>query len=83
MNFNLYLSSNQAYTMVSLDSAYMAEVEIIAFLGFYAAQIGCYRCFGTSYQSHVQGANSQRRLIGCPETSATSYQSTLHNIAEK
>ena len=83
MNFNLYLSSNQAYTTVSLVSAYMAQVEIIVFLGFYVAQIGSYRRFRTSYQFHIQGANSQRRLIGCPDTSATSYQSTLHNITEK
>jgi hypothetical protein len=61
----------------------MAQVEITAFLGFYAAQIGIYQRFGTSYQFHVQGANSQRRLIECPKTSATSYQSTLCNIPEE
>ena len=59
------------------------QLEIITFLGFYAVQIGSYRHFGTSYQSHVQGANNQRRLTECSKTTATSYKFTLHNIPEE
>jgi hypothetical protein len=34
MKFNLYLSSNQAYAMVSLVRVYMAQVEISLFWVF-------------------------------------------------
>jgi hypothetical protein len=51
----------------------------------------CYRRFGTTCPSHIQGSRSPRRTsawplkmgqIVCPETSAK-YQSTLRNIPEE
>jgi hypothetical protein len=49
-----------------------------------------YRRFGTTYRSHFQGSSSPRsalalklRPICCPESSVSSYQSRLRNIAQE
>ena len=35
-----------------------------------------YRCFGTTFPSHLQGSSSPRRVLRCSETSVWKYQST-------
>ena len=47
----------------------------------------CYRRFGTTYRSHLQGSSSPNTLkigpIVCTETSVTHYCSTLRKIPEQ
>jgi hypothetical protein len=38
---------------------------------------------GPIIKGHVYLALEKMGLVGCPETSAINYQSTLHNIPEK
>ena len=58
--------------------------------------LNLYRRFGTTYRSHLQVSRSKRRKlysrtswpvkmrqIGCPETSAQNYHSSLRNIPDK
>jgi len=52
-------------------------------LGCYAVQIGSYRCFGTTCQSHVPSSRVKKGLMCHLETSITNYPSTLCNIPEE
>jgi hypothetical protein len=50
--------------------------ENCALVRYYASRIGDFlRRFGTNYRFHLQG--SRPLNIGCPETSANNYHSTL------
>ena len=44
----------------------------------------CYRSFGTTYRSHLQGSSSvEDWTVACPETSVTNYHSTLRKVPEE
>ena len=42
-----------------------------------------YRRFDTTFPSHLLGSSSRRRVLGCPETPARKYQSTLCRIPKQ
>ena len=61
--------------------------ESFALLGCFAALIGSYRRFETTYRTHLlrswTACRSTTGPLGCPETSVTNYQSTPLNIREE
>jgi hypothetical protein len=67
--------------------------EIFANRGCHVTLIVSYRRFGTTYLSHFSSVKQSKKnwtvfplkqgQIDCQETSVTSKQSTLHNIAEE
>jgi len=58
--------------------------EFFTLLGFYAALIGRWiLMFWDSQMDPFSRVKQSRRLIGCPETSITNYQTKLHNIPEE
>jgi len=58
--------------------------EVFTLLGFYAAFIGRWLpMFWDSQSDPFSRVKQSRRLIGCPETSVTNYQTKLHNIPEE
>jgi hypothetical protein len=57
-----------------ISGLHRGVTKIFLLLGCYAALVGSYRHFGTTYRSHLQRSSSRRRKmrqIGCPETAVT------------